>query len=212
MRHGREWAAFLMGCVLLRALAASANDAVVAGPLARQDDEFYERLALDPASARHQQLLHHLMVAPEGRGKGRKKSSSLDLTPMAETAIRGMGMSIVEDRDQKGRRRIALSAQFSVAEDMPDVKMHLGDRPLEPMGAFYPAKKGFRFAVVYPLRDFSLRVEGGEDSEFGSIAVTGVSWVHPSKRFAAGFGLHGGDLDNVDSNFGAIFQFRMNLR
>ncbi len=204
-----------MWWIFVRAFAANAADPFAATLGDRQDDEFYERLALDPVGARQQQLLHHLMVGAEVSGKDRIKTKSLDLAPMAEMAIayvQGMGMSVVEHRDEKGRRRIALSAQFSVAEDMPDVKMHLGDRPLEPMGAFYPAKKGFRFAVVYPMRNFSLRLEGGDDSEFGSIAVAGVSWVHPSKRFAAGFGLHGGDLDSVNSNLGAIFQFRMNLK
>lgn len=175
------------------------------------DDAFYQRMALDPQTARQQQVLARLMIGPSARGEEKR---SVDLTRLAEMAIasvRGMGVPLIEHRDERGRGPIAVSAQFSVAGDSPDLRMHLSARALEPMGAFYPATKGIRFSVVYPMKNFSLRLDAGEDSEFGSIAVAGISWVHPSKRFAAGFGLHGGNLENSRSGVGAIFQFRMNL-
>ncbi len=174
-------------------------------------DEFYTRLALDPDQVRDQQFLALLMRSDTYRP--RRKRKTLDLTPVVETAIdyvQGLGVPLVEHRDEKGKRPIAVSAQFSVGEGMPDVRLHLGDRAAEPMGAFYPAEKGLRWSIVYPVKNVTLRLEGGDDSEFGSLAVAGFHWVHPNQRFAAGVGLPM-KLDNSDSNFGAIFQFRMNL-
>ncbi len=175
------------------------------------DETEYVRLALDWREVRERQLLARLIALPQDQP--RQKRRSLDLTPLAEMAIsyvRGFGVPLVEHRDADGKRPIAVSAQFAVAADMPNVKLHLGDRPAEPMGAFYPAEKGFRFSLVYPMKHLSLRLEGGDDSEFGSLAVAGLSWVHPSKRFAAGFGVPM-RLKNSRGDSGAIFQFRMNL-
>jgi len=193
------------------ALAASAEQPGRTRTLATIGEDFYTRFAVDPDQMRQQHMLAALMGASQIRP--RKKRRSLDLTPLAELAIgyaQGLGLPLIEHRDAKGRRPVAVSASFAIADDMPDVKFHLGDRPAEPMGAFYPSKKGFRFSVVYPIKNLTLRLDAGDDSEFGSAAVMGLSWVHPSKKFAAGFGLPV-KRKNAESDFGAIFQFRMKL-
>jgi len=180
--------------------------------LGQVDDELYDCLALDADELRHQGFLAVVMKANRTRPR-QKKRKSLDLTPLAEMAIsyvQDLGIPLVEHRDDKGKRPVAVSASFAVAGDAPDLKFHLGDRPAEPMGAFYPPEKGFRFSVVYPVQNLTVRLEAGDDSEFGSLAVLGLSWVHPNKKMAAGFGLPM-KLDNSESDFGAIFQFRMNL-
>ena len=197
---------------LLATSAAADESARYGVKLGYIGDEFYQRLALDWREVREQQFLASMMAGPEI--VPRKKKKSLDLTPLADWAIgyvQNLGVPLVEHRDEGGERPIAVSAHFSLAEDSPDVRLHLGDRPAEPMGAFYPPEKGFRFSVSYPINDLSLRLEAGDDSEFGSLAVGGLSWVHPNKRLAAGVGLPI-KLDNSDSDFGAIFQIRMKLR
>ncbi len=193
-------------------------DAVMAEPsgsqalLSHREVEHFERLVRERGDVQQQEFLARLLSATRLLPR-RRKRRSIDLTPLANMAIaylKESGVPIVEQRDKKNRP-IAVSAQFSVAGDVPDVKLHLGDRPAEQLGAFYPSKKGFRFSVVYPMENLSLRLDGGDDSEFGSLAVAGLSWVHPSKRFAAGLGLPV-RLKNADGNFGAIFQFRINLQ
>ncbi len=180
--------------------------------LSDSDADQFNQLVRERGDLQQQEFLAHLLSAARLLPR-KKKRRSLDLTPLANMAIaylKESGVPIVEQRDKKNRP-IAVSAQFSIAGDVPDVKLHLGDRPAEPLGAFYPSKKGFRFSVVYPMDNLSLRLEGGDDSEFGSLAVAGLSWVHPSKRFAAGLGLPV-KLKHAEGDFGAIFQFRMNLR
>lgn len=175
------------------------------------DDSEYVRLALDWREVRDRQFLAGMLALPQDRRRDQRRS--LDLTPLAEMAIgyvRGFGIPLEEHRDADGKRPIAVSAQFAVAENMPNVQFHLGDRAADPIGAFYPPERGFRFSIAYPMRSFSLRVEGGDDSEFGSLAVAGMSWVHPNRRMAAGLGLPM-RLRNSDGDFGAIFQFRFNF-
>lgn len=175
------------------------------------DETEYVRLALDWREVRERQFLAAILALPQDRPRDQRRS--LDLTPLADMAIayvRGFGIPLEEVRDEDGKRPIAVSAQFAVGENMPNVKLHLGDRAADPIGAFYPAEKGFRFSVAYPIGSMSLRIEGGDDSEFGSLAVAGLSWVHSSQRFAAGFGLPM-RLRNAHGDFGALFQIRMKL-
>jgi hypothetical protein len=214
MRSGRSLTVAIVAAGAIAvggALAAAQDHAGTTADLRADEELLYARLGLDPSEVRERQFLASLMMGPVAAPRDRRRT--LDLTPLAEWAIayvRGVGVPLVEHRDERGKRPIAVSAEFAVADDRPNVKLHLGDRPAEPLGAFYPPEKGFRFSVVYPMNKISLRIEGGDDSEFGSLAVAGLSWVHPSQRFAAGFGLPA-KLKNTRSDFGVIFQFRMNL-
>jgi hypothetical protein len=181
--------------------------------LTQRDGDFYSELARDRPQLQGEQFLVRMLSATRMVPKKTKQVRKLDLTPLADIAIaylKDKGLPLEEERDEK-KRPIAVSAEFAVGQDVPSVKFHLGDRPNEAIAAFYPPEKGIRFSVVYPLEHWSLRFEGGEDSEFGSLAVAGVTWVHPSKRYAAGFGLPM-RMKHASGDFGAIFQFRVNLR
>lgn len=162
----------------------------------------------DHNQLRRDDLLTRFLVAP--RREPRKRRKTLDLTPLVERAIvyvRDLGVPLVEQRDKKGSP-IAVSASFSVGEDMPAIKLHLGDVAPEPFGAFFPGRKGFRWSVIYPVRNLTLRLEAGEDSEFGNVGIAGVQWVHPNQHIAAGIGMPV-KMSNSDGAIGAIFQFRL---
>lgn len=142
-----------------------------------------------------------------------KRRPKLDLSPLIDGVLgffRRHGIPLEEQRDEKGRGPIGVYADFSVGKDLPAVSFHLGDRPIEPLGAFYSADRGFRCALVWPVHRFTLRIEGGEDSEFGYYGIAGVQWIHPTRPLAAGIGIPM-NLNNADGDIGVIFQFRMTL-
>jgi hypothetical protein len=120
------------------------------------------------------------------------------------------GLPLQPQKDENGSGPIGVYAHFSVGRDVPAVSFHLGDRPLEPLGAFYSNERGFRCAVVWPVKGVTLRLEGGEDSEFGYYGIAGVQWMHPRRPLAIGIGLPM-NLQNAEGDVGLIFQFRMNL-
>jgi hypothetical protein len=148
----------------------------------------------------------------DGGTLGHKKIG-LDLSPLINqltSYIRGYGIPLREYRDASGKKPVAVSVSFSVRDNLPPVNIQLGDRTLEPFGAFYASHKGARWAVVWPIDHFSLRLEGGEDSEFGYYGIAGMQWTHPTRPLACGFGVPI-NLHNADGAVGVIFQFRMKL-
>ena len=143
----------------------------------------------------------------------RRPRARLDLSPIAEELLgflRLHGLPLNEQRDKEGNGPVGVYADVSVGKDLPAVSFHLGDRPIEPLGAFYSADRGFRCAVVWPVQRFTLRVEAGEDSEFGYYAIAGLQWVHPRLPLAAGIGVPM-NLRDANGDIGVIFQFRMTL-
>ena len=120
------------------------------------------------------------------------------------------GLPLQQQRDEDGNGPIGVYAHFSVGRDMPALSFNLGDRSLEPLGAFYNNERGFRCALVWPIEHFTLRLEGGEDSEFGYYGIAGVQWVHPRKPLAIGIGVPM-NLRDAAGGVGVIFQLRMNL-
>lgn len=137
----------------------------------------------------------------------------LDLSPLAAGIlglIREQGVPLRAQRDEKGRGPIGVMAAFSVGRDMPAVSFHLGDRPIEPLGAFYSGERGFRCALVWPIDRFTLRLEGGEDSEFGYFGIAGVQWLDAKRRIAIGAGVPM-NLRNAEGDIGAIMQLRLRL-
>jgi hypothetical protein len=137
----------------------------------------------------------------------------LDLSPAIDEIFRFFhrnGLPLQPQRDENGSGPIGIYADFSVGEDVPAVSFHLGDRPIEPLGAFYTNERGFRCAVVWPVHRFTLRLEGGEDSEFGYYGIAGVQWVHPKRPLAIGVGIPM-NLDDAEGDVGLILQFRMTL-
>jgi hypothetical protein len=213
----------LMGSRCIRAAMVSALVVVSWMSLARADERssirnfgkadggIPEVLAPDTAIEREQRLLAAL-VGPRSAGE-RRRRKKLDLTPLVERAVQylqGTGLPLIEHRDEQKDGRIAFSASFSISENSPDITLSVGKRSIEPFGAFFPDKKGLRWSIVCPVSNLTFRVEGGDDSEFGSIAIAGFQWIDSSRRMAVGFGLPV-KLDNSDSDFGAIFQFRLKL-
>jgi hypothetical protein len=120
------------------------------------------------------------------------------------------GLPLQEQLDEDGNGPIGIYAHFSVGRDVPAVSFNLGDRSLEPLGAFYNNERGFRCALVWPIQHFTLRLEGGEDSEFGYYAIAGVQWVDPHRPLAIGIGIPM-NLRDAEGDVGFIFQLRMNL-
>jgi len=124
------------------------------------------------------------------------------------------GVPLQEQLDEDGDGPVGVYADFSVGRDVPAVSFHLGDRQIEPLGAFYSNERGFRCAVVWPISHFTLRLEGGDDSELGYYGIAGVQWVDPKRPLAIGIGVPM-NLRNANggSGYGAgfIFQLRMNL-
>jgi hypothetical protein len=146
----------------------------------------------------------------ERRGSG---AGRLDLSPLAAgvlSLIREQGVPLREQRDAEGRGLIGVMAAVDVGPDLPALSFHLGDRPIEPLGAFYSGARGFRGAVVWPIDRFTLRLEGGEDSEFGYYGIAGLQWLHPRQHLAIGAGVPM-NLRNAGGDVGVVLQLRLRL-
>jgi hypothetical protein len=151
-------------------------------------------------------------MAREG-GRPQELRAQVDLSPAIDEIFRFFhrhGLPLQPQRDEEGNGPIGVYANFSVGRDVPALSFHLGDRPIEPLGAFYSNERGFRCALVWPIKRVTLRLEGGEDSEFGYYGIAGVQWVHPRAPLAIGVGLPM-NLDNAEGDVGLILQFRMSL-
>lgn len=137
----------------------------------------------------------------------------IDLSPLIDETLhffRRHGVPLRAQRDEDGGGPVGVMAAFSVGDGSLPVSVHLGDRPLEPIGAFYAPERGFRCAVVWPLDRFTLRLEGGEDSAFGYYGIAGVQWVHPTRPLAVGVGVPL-NLRDADGGVGVILQLRLRL-
>jgi hypothetical protein len=90
------------------------------------------------------------------------------------------------------------------------VNFHLADRCPEALAAFYSSGRGLSWAFIWPSDRFTLRLEGGSRSEFGSYAIAGAQWNHPRLPFAIGIGVPV-RMKNADGLIGAILQVRAKL-
>jgi hypothetical protein len=209
---GRWWRAggaaigFLIAGVAPCAAADTANPLFV--PLA---EESHSLMGGAPASR-----LDELALDDEGaprRGSRLRLRQGIDVSPAID-AIFGFfnqhGLPLREQRDEEGNGPVGVLASFGVGHDLPAVNFNLGDRSVEPLGAFYSAERGFRCAVVWPVERFTLRLEGGEDSEFGYYGIAGMQWVHPRLPLALGMGVPM-NLRDAKGDVGVILQFRMRL-
>ncbi len=141
----------------------------------------------------------------------RRNPWKIDLAPVVGNVVsylQDKGFGVKEFRD--GKKPVAVTATVSLREDLPDLALHLGDKTPESMGAFYASHSGVRWAVIWPVKSLTLRVEGGKDSEFGYLAIAGLHWRHPTRPIAIGVGLPA-QMKKADGHFGGIIQFRMNL-
>ncbi|MDX2169065.1 MAG: hypothetical protein SF182_18500 [Deltaproteobacteria bacterium] len=145
-------------------------------------------------------------VAPAPRAR-------LDLSPLAANVLglfREHGLPLREQRDAEGHGPIGVTASINVGRQLPAVSFHLGDRPVEPLGAFYSGERGFRCALVWPIERLTLRLEGGEDSEFGYYGIVGVQWLDRARRLAVGAGIPL-NLRDAEGDVGVIVQLRLRL-
>ena len=165
-----------------------------------------------PRAYRFDRLTVAEIGGPRRNNKLRQRLG-IDLTP-AIGAVFGFfnahGVPLREQHDDHGENIVGVQAAFSVGEGLPAVNFNLGDRPVEPLGAFYSAERGFRCAVVWPIDRFTLRLEGGEDSEFGYYGIAGVQWIHRRLPIAVGIGVPM-NLRDAKGDIGVIVQFRMRL-
>lgn len=148
-----------------------------------------------------------------GRGDRLRRRLGVDLSPAIDAALGFLhrhGVPLREQRDERGSGLVGVQAAFSVGRDLPAVSFNVGDQPLEPLGAFYSAERGFRCAVVWPVSRFTLRLEGGEDSELGYYGIAGVQWLHPRLPLAVGAGIPM-NLRDAEGGVGVVVQFRMRL-
>jgi hypothetical protein len=137
----------------------------------------------------------------------------LDLSPIVDGIfdfLNHHGVPLHPQTDENGDGPIGVYADFSVGHDMAPVSFHLGDRPMERIGAFYSNDRGFRCAVTYPIQHFTLRLEGGEDSELGYYGIAGLQWLDPGRPLAVGVGVPM-NLRDTERGIGVVVQLRMSL-
>lgn len=148
-----------------------------------------------------------------GRGEPSPRHAGIDLSPAVDAIVGFVnrhGVPLRQQRDQPGGKLVGVQAAFGIGRDLPAVSVNLGERSVEPLGAFYSAERGFRCAVVWPVDRFTLRLEGGEDSEFGYYGIAGVQWLHPRLPLALGVGVPM-NLRDAEGDVGVIVQLRMRL-
>jgi hypothetical protein len=150
--------------------------------------------------------------APDGLPAATHRAP-IDLSPVLDEVFgffHRHGVPLQEQLDDDGKGPVGVYADFHVGRDTPAVSFHLGDRSLDPVGAFYSSAHGFRCAVVIPVDRFTLRLEAGDDSELGYFGIAGVQWVDPHWPLAIGIGLPM-NLRGAGSNVGVVVQLRMKL-
>jgi hypothetical protein len=137
----------------------------------------------------------------------------LDAEPLLTNlldVLNDLGIPLRQYRDPRGLRALGVSASFSIGAEYPAVNFHLADRCPEQLTAFYRGGRGLSWAFIWPSDLFTLRLEGGDDSEFGSYAIAGAQWNHPRLPLAVGIGLPV-RMKHADGLIGAIIQVRAKL-
>jgi len=157
---------------------------------------FTELLQAAPLPSKRQRRRHRLNIDPILHGL-------LEL-------VREAGVPLDDYRDKRRGSLVGVSASFRVADDIPPVHFHLGERSPEPLGAFYSTDSDVSWAFSIPVRQFTFRLEGGDESEFGYYAIAGTHWHHPERPLAVGVGIPM-QLRDAEGKVGLVCQFRMQL-
>lgn len=209
---GRWWHAGSAAIGMLIASAAPCAAGEAANPLFVPLGEESHHLMSGARAQRVELIALDGERAPR-RGDRLRQRLGIDLSPAIGSVFgffRQHGVPLRAQHDEDGQGLVGVQAAFSVGRELPAVSFNLGDRPVEPLGAFYSAERGFRCAVVWPVERFTLRLEGGEDSEFGYYGIAGVQWIHPRLPLAAGIGVPM-NLRDAEGEVGVILQLRMRL-
>jgi len=207
-------AAAVLGCVASltgRAAVSHASDAAVpSGNLGLLDVSREVLRGQRPMVFRGMGPAGFSIVTPPGELAAQPH---LDLSPLLDGIfgfLNHHGVPLHPQNDENGDGPIGVYADFSVGHNMAPVSFHLGDRPMERIGAFYSNDHGFRCAVSYPIQHFTLRLEGGEDSELGYYGIAGLQWLDPRRPLAIGVGVPM-NLRGIERGIGVVVQLRMSL-
>ena len=169
--------------------------------------------AFQVSEAKSAPMDYTLAMALDDRTVDADGRLDLDLSPLLKvmaTFLRDHGVAAIEHHHPNPKKKdpVAVSASFDIASSLPALRVQFGDRSPEPFGAFYSGNKGIRWALIWPVYSLTLRVEGGQDAEFGYFGIAGAQWVHSTRPIALGFGVPM-NLRSARGDIGVIAQFRM---
>lgn len=206
-RHRRSWLFIAIMMLPCMPLAVSAQEIPVESNLSETDEALRERNLPRPRNFVEVWQLSTLQP------RTTTKQVRLDAQPLLRNflnVLNVIGLPVRQHHDPRGLRAFGIAASISVGEEYPAVNFHLADRCPEQLNAFYRGGRGLSWAFIWPVHQLTLRVEGGDDSEFGSYAIAGAQWTHPTLPLALGIGLPV-RMKHADGLVGAIFQLRAKL-
>ncbi len=129
----------------------------------------------------------------------RHRDLHLEITPFLNGLVdmaQRCGIPIQPIHGTAAGHLTGVTGSFKVSEDLPAISFYAREHSPELFGAFSSSRRGISWSVAWPLQQFTFRLQGGNDSELGYLAVGGVEWTHPAKPVAIGIGmpmnLHGG--------------------
>ena len=188
------WSLVVAGvlCSSLERSPAAASDSIRTGPELFLGHE--ESLhPVEPATGDRWYSLLSVMPATSDATDGpRRRDLRLEMTPLVDgiiDAVRQSGIPIQPIHGASAAHLIGVSVSFKVSEDLPAISFYARERSPELFGAFYPARRGVSWSLVWPVRQFSFRLQGGNDSEFDYLAIAGIEWSHRIKPLAIGVGM-----------------------
>lgn len=134
----------------------------------------------------------------------------LDVAPLFDdfvALVRDAGIPLQAVHDPRNAHRLGVSASFNLGEGLPRLAFHIGESVPELYGAFSTGRS-FSWGAIWPMHQFTLRLEGGSHSEFGYFAIAGAQWSAASRPLAIGIGVPLA-LRNANGQTGVLVQFRM---
>ena len=193
----------------VRPLLALAGDKSLAPPTLRLDLEEWTRAGNDTTAVERSAPLGVFF----GRSLAMRLPSEkvhLDVAPLFDdfvALIRDAGIPLRAVQVPGSERRLGVSASFNLGEGLPALAFHVGQSMPELFGAFSTAHS-FSWGAIWPMHQFTLRLEGGSHSEFGYFAIAGAQWSAASRPLAIGIGVPIA-LRNANGQTGVLVQFRM---
>jgi hypothetical protein len=188
-------------------MAASADDGALVSRASETEEALRERNLPRPRNFVEAWQVN--AMAPR-----RTRPVRLDAEPLLRNflnALNNLGIPVRQHHDPGGLRAIGLAASIDMGDDYPAVNFHIADRCPNTLTAFYRGgRRGLSWAFSWPVERFTLRLEGGDNSEFGSYAIAGVQWNHPRLPLAIGIGLPV-RMRHADGMIGGILQLRAKL-
>ncbi len=193
----------------VRPLPALAGDKSLSPPTLRLDLEEWIRARGDTTAVERSTPLgvffgHSLALRPPS------ERVHLDVAPLFDdfvALIRDAGVPLRAVQDPTSERRLGVSASFNLGEGLPALTFQVGQSMPELFGAFSTAHS-FSWGVIWPVHQFTLRLEGGSHSDFGYFAIAGAQWSAASRPLAIGIGVPIA-LRNANGRTGVLVQLRM---